>query len=169
MYKLLALLIMFSILAACSNPANRDPSSPYYDIPITTKISLLKTVTIPAHTAHIYFQGAVITSPKDTNQYHPHCRFDVRMKSETAQTINPNTYTLRRVSSNYDVVSLPDLRYYYTEFMLYSAKDTNVLSLKCGQWSSYDDMSTYLTIKQIQETLGDYMKIKLPASSINIK
>ena len=168
MYKLIALVMIFLFITACNTPASRDPSSQYYEIPLATKISLLKPVTIPANTAHIYFQGGIITSPKETNQYHPFCRFEVNKLSQTAQTIKPNPYTLKRVRSDFDVVSMPDIRLYYTEFMLHSANDTNVRSLKCGQWGRPDDTSTYLTIKQMQDTVGGYMSIELP-KTVNTK
>jgi len=163
-YKLISLLMIISIITACSTPASRDPSSQYFDIPITTQISLLKKVTIPANTAHIYFQGGVVSSPKATNQYHPFCRFEVNQLSEAAQIIMPNLYTLKRIRSDYEVVSMPDTRLYYTEFRLSSDKDKNVRSLKCGQWARPDDSITYLTIKQMQDSLGSYMTIKLPES-----
>lgn len=163
MQKLIALMAILLFVSACNTPASRDPASQYYEIPLATKISLLKPVTIPANTAHIFFQGGAVTTPKETNQYHAFCRFEVRKISKTIQSIKPDTYTLKRIRSDFDVVSMPDLRLYYTKFWLSSAKDTNVLYLKCGQWSKPDDMSTYLTIKQMQDTVGNYMRIELPA------
>jgi hypothetical protein len=162
MYKILAIILLLSMMAGCSNTASQDPASPYFEIPLSTKISLLKSVTIPANTAHIFFQDGEIKSAQNTNQYHPSCRFEINKLSDTLQVIKPNPYTSKRIRSDFNVVSMPDIRLYYTEFMLFSDQDSNVRSLTCGQWSTVTDSSTYLTIKQMQQSVGRYMSIQLP-------
>lgn len=168
MHKRLTIILLFSAITGCNSTASRDPASPYFEIPLSTKVSLLKPITIPANSAHILFQGGEIKSAQDTNQYHPFCRFEVNQLSDTSQVIQPNPYSLMRISSDFDVVSMPDIRLYYTEFFLSSDNDRNVRSLTCGQWSTISDSSTYLTIKQIQQSVGSYMSIKLPETKTSI-
>jgi len=165
MYKIITLTLTISVLSACNTPASNDPTSAYFEIPLSTKITLLKSVTIAANSAHINFQGGEIKSIKSINQYQPFCRFEVNRLSESSQQVKANTYQSVRIRSDYNVVSMPDVRLYYTEFILSSDKDKNVRSLNCGQWSTATDASTYLSIKQMQDSVGGYMRIQLPKTT----
>lgn len=156
----IALLAGFALLTACQSGAVRDPDSPWYRIPAGSKLVLLKPVTIPAGSAHVKFQGGAALGAGGVGQHEVWCRLDINRLADRPHTIQPDTFTITRMESHEEWVTLRVTKEYVKTLYLKSEAHPEVLTLTCQQWN--DPLrGTDISIPQMQHALGDYFRFEL--------
>jgi hypothetical protein len=174
MKRLLGLFALLVLSACHSTPLPRE-ESPYYTVPIGSRLILHKDLTIPAARASIYIQGSLIATWQDVNSYHPHCIFEVYQVKDTPQHVKPGTFTIRKVRQQ-DLSSVrpgtqyarlfadadPSFLIYATIMDLESIEQPEVFRLTCQHWEIPPQSPQHLTIRQIRTALGELFTLKLP-------
>jgi len=176
---LLALLAL--ALTACQSTAPRPATSPYYLIPVGSRLVLNRPIEIAPTSATVRLQFGKIVSRWDSQDFEPLCVFESRIVGETAQIVEPDSFEIVRVRRDYNSQSAqvaPRARmvrafaddgggsrqYYKTELFLHSAKQPQILAMTCQHaWepgSSGLDLRP-LTIEEIRQALGAYFTLQL--------
>jgi hypothetical protein len=157
-----ALVLVTTLLAACQSNAVRDPASPWYRIPAGSKLVLLKPVTIPPGSAHVKFQGGRALGAGGVGQHEVWCRLNVNGLSEQPRTVQPDSFTITRTSSDEDWVTLRVTKEYTRTLFLESGNQPGVRTLTCSVW---DDplYGTDISLPQIEHALGDHFRFELEA------
>ena len=175
--RLALLLIAVVVLGGCQSTSARDEASPFYVPPAGSRLVLQKTLTIPADTVGVIIQGGRAVSHRDVDQYYPHCRLEVRDRRDTAQTVNPDDFLVRRVRRDVEVVSNPRVGpvvrvghgpsffIYRTIFDLESPRQPSVRTLVCQYWGD-PALNDHLSIREIRRALGETMRLELPAADV---
>ena len=178
-----AALALSAAVAACAMQT-RDETSPNYQVPVGTRIELLKPVTVPPGRTRVFFQGG--REGGGAGQYSPSCNLEVREIREEPQTIRPGTFRVTRVhrAPFVEVVQrrplrLASLRLAFgtgdgdggdamiaptVHMELESAAQPQVLRLTCR--GGFDDPSyaEYPTVAEIRVALGDWARLEIPDS-----
>lgn len=92
------------LLSACQSLPVTNPASPYYQIPVGSRLVLKQSVQIPANTAHVFIQGGRVLPPRafnPVNQYYPNCKLEVGQVKPVSQTIAPDMFVVTRVTQNW--------------------------------------------------------------------
>jgi hypothetical protein len=168
-------------LAGCAIPVAPDENSPYYLVPVGSTLKLNQPVDIHAHRARAYIQGGRVLSFPEVKLYYPHCTLEIRTLKDTVQTVQPGTFTIRKVVQNLnDGVSsgqrqlahggirlvsgsdggLPILMY-ATHLYLYSGEQPDVLRLTCQQMNETNSRAVHVTIREMRTTLGSLINLTL--------
>jgi hypothetical protein len=180
----LILLSVVAFLAACQTADYEgNENSPYYLIPVGSTLTLTRTVTIPAEQVAVYLQGGEVVPAGRTNQYYPHCKFELFHRRDTGQTVQPDDFEIIKVvQETSDSVALDSLQLaqmsagiglnvgmdhggaslqtYRTRLMLRSAKQPDVYLLSCGQ-SAYPSEGQHVSIMEIRKVLGKIFTLQL--------
>ena len=175
------LLVLSAILlSACQSWHEPSETSPYYAIPVGSKLVLNQPVTIPAGTASVYIQRGQIVPYNGRDTYYANCKFEVETIRSAAYTVQPDEFVVSKVrqrielnrhfepgtlvaqtgDSSGDVTS----KYYARLFYLESTKQPDVLRMVCGRWD-YRAFSNHLTIQEIRSALGDMFTLRLSTPS----
>ena len=176
---LLALLAL--TLSACQSTAPLPVTSPYYLIPVGSRLVLNQPIEIAPTSATVRLQFGKIVSRFNSQDFEPLCVFESRIVGERAQIIEPDSFEIIRVRRDYNTLSAqaePRARlirafaddgggsrqYYKTELFLHSAKQPQILAMTCQHaWepgSSALDLRP-LTIDEIRQALGGYFTLQL--------
>ena len=171
MSKFLPLLVLLLITACQSGPYPYD--SPYYRIPVGSRIEVKQVLTIPANRARVYFQYGKSVQQHEVDQYFAHCWFLSWEVPDKKQTIKPGTFIVTRVQEFEDYVfrrktmllatsrnvqikgahdSLTAIEY-LTELTIHSAEQPNIRKLVCNHWEDPSD-ARHLTLADIRS--GDF-------------
>lgn len=149
--KLTLTLVMPLLLISCVQQAVRDPDSPFYRVPVGSRIVLNQPLEVRAGHTRVFLQRGAVTGFSDLDQYWPSCSFEVRDLRQEPQQIAPDTFTVRQVQQGYtQIVGQPQLqvaglglfsltereigqplvsRYY--DIWLASDQQPNVMRLRC--------------------------------------
>ncbi len=180
----MAILTVVIFLAACQTASYEgNEGSPYYKVPIGSKLILRQDIVIPPHAAGIYLQGGKIAPLAQVNQYYPHCKFEVLKLKDTPQTIQPDEFSIKKVvqETTHSVgldrlqsaavsigvgihIGMDDdhstLMTYVTRLDLHSEKQPDVFRLSCGLWA-YPPQGQHVTIREIRQVLGNVFTLGL--------
>jgi len=174
------------LLSACQTSYEGNEDSPYYQIPVGSKLILRQEVTIPPHVAGVYLQDGEIKPFSLVNKYYPHCRFEVWKLRDAPQAIKPDEFTITKVTQEMtDSVSAGNVRLadvsigigmqvghrddgasmeiYVTRLNLRSPTQPDVFRLSCGQWA-YPPTAQHVTISEIRKALGDVFTLSLASN-----
>ncbi|MCG6887907.1 MAG: hypothetical protein LJE74_11915 [Proteobacteria bacterium] len=165
MWKQATLLGAVVVISSCAS--QYGPDSPYYNIPVSSKIKVLKQFKIPPNTAHVTFQYGKIVNDNEMNAvdfWYTNCRFEVNTLGSTYQTVKPDTFSIKKIESSSYAASGRSVVNFYTKFYLHSEKSPNVLYLTCAQYDGPTDFD-YPSIPQMRKAWGDYLDIVLPADA----
>jgi len=178
MSKLLPLLVLLIIPACQSGPYSAD--SPYYRIPVGSRVEVKKVLTIPANRARVYLQFGKSIQPGEVDQYSAHCWFLSWEVLNKNQTINPDTFIVTHVQEFEDHVlrqgtmllaSSRKVHFwgvdggstaieYSTEFTIHSDEQQNIRKLVCNHWEDPSD-ARHLTLTDIRMALNEIAEIHL--------
>ncbi|MBI5611496.1 MAG: hypothetical protein HY942_00290 [Gammaproteobacteria bacterium] len=174
MKRLIGLIALLAVSACQTAPLPRE-ESPYYTVPVGSRVTLHKELTIPAARASVYIQGTLIATWQEVNSYHPHCIFEVYKVKDTPQRVQPGTFTVRKVRQQHLSGIRPGTRYarlfadsdpsfviYATVMDLESIEQPEVFRLTCQHWEIPSQSQQHLTIRQIRTALGELITLKLP-------
>ncbi len=175
-----AVLAFVLLLAACQTAAYQgDENSPYYLVPAGSRLVLNRAITVPANDAGVYIQnGEVVRSFWRVKQHYPYCALDLRRRLETPQTVQPDEFTIVRVSQeSVMTVRLPfvhvtdtdqsngaSYEIYATLMTLRSERQPEVTRLTCAQWV-YPPLQRHVTINEMRKALGDLFTLRLPGNN----
>jgi len=167
------------ILTACSS-GPYPVTSPYYQIPAGSKLVLNEELTIPPNNGRVYIQNGNVITPKEKNQYYPHCWFLSWKVPDTAQQIKPDTFYIVATRKSENVVradtplrlasalavsgllgnaSITSIEF-TTEMWLQSEKQPDIRRLICSHWENPED-GRHLTVAEMQKTLGNIAEIQI--------
>lgn len=176
--RIIALLPLCLLLGACQTTGPLDENSPYHVLPSGSRLILKQKLTIPAHSAGVLLQGGRVVSRQDVNQYHPHCRLEVQEVRETAQTVVPDEFVVRRarqythawarggfVKADWRyAVGGPSYLVFETILDLRSERQPQVRWLTCQQWSD-PAFGQHVTTREMRVTLGEIITLQLPSTA----
>jgi hypothetical protein len=165
MWKPIILLGTVVVISSCAGSNN--PDSQFYNIPLSSKIQVLKEFEIPPNTAHVTFQYGKIVNDSEMNAvnfWYTNCRFEVDTLGGKYQAVKPDTFSITRIENNNYPATGRTVLNYYTKFYLHSDKSPNVLYMTCAQYDGPTDFD-YPSIPQMRQAWGDYINIILPADA----
>jgi hypothetical protein len=172
------LIVSTMVLTACQSWHEPSETSPYYAVPVGSRLILNQPITIPADKASIYIQRGQAVSYSGRDFYYANCQFEVNTVKSVAQTIEPDEFIVNRVSQRIEVNRLfvpgtmiagmgihkSDVtdKFYGRVLYLRSSKQPDVFRISCGRWDDRP-LSNHLTIQEIRGALGDLFTLRLPA------
>ncbi|MCG7902674.1 MAG: hypothetical protein JAY99_05950 [Candidatus Thiodiazotropha lotti] len=154
-----------------------NPASPYQQIPVGSMVVLKQALEVSAHRTRLFLQLGETMQLEDFDRYKANCNFELNSLTDGVQTIQPQTFTIKRVEGlMVEVVDrLPQYRFVSVglddqgtpmvtqgyHFWLDSTQQPEVLRLSCR--GAFDDMwaSQPPSIDEIQQTMGDLAEIQL--------
>jgi len=140
-----------ALLAGCQTVATNDPAKINFRIPPDSRLVLNRELTIPAGVAHVVFQHG--EPGPAANEFEVNCRFEVRDLGP--RVIQPDSFLITRWGSQREWVNEPNTLRFYKVFYLKSERQPDLLPMTCQVWS-YPLIGRPVTIRQIQEALGEY-------------
>lgn len=174
----LLLAVTIVLLTACQSWHEPSENSPYYAIPVGSRLILNQPITISADNASVYIQRGQIVPYHRRDLYYANCKFEVNTVKQVSQTIKPDEFVVHRVSQYIEVGRFfaPGTmlagqggdsgsvmnKLYDRIIYLESSKQPDVLRISCGRWDDRP-LSNHLTIQEIRDTLGDLFTVRLSA------
>jgi len=169
------LLACAGLLAACQSTMYNE-ASPYFDIPLNSKLTLKQTLEIPPHQVGVYMQDGKVLRSALIDKYYANCRLEVSDLRSTAQKVAPDTFSVYRIRYDEDY-SARNMRFaaadgyvfadggaspqsYATLIYLRSAKQPNVVRMACQHWEDPED-AQHLSIRQMRKAMGDIFTLQL--------
>lgn len=144
-------LACIMLLAGCQTMQSTDPAKLNFRIPAGSKLVLNRELTIPAGSAHVILQHGA-PGPA-ANEFEVNCRFEVRNLGP--RVIQPDAFLITSSGSQREWVNQPSIIRFYKVFYLKSERQPDIMPMTCQYWS-YPLIGRPLTIRQVQEALGDY-------------
>lgn len=174
--------ILAALLAACQTTAYEgNENSPFYLIPVGSTVTLTRNLTIPANQVAVFLQGGDVVASGGTNQYYPHCKFELRRRLDTAQTVQADSFEITKVTQEIGhSVTLDDLQLagvsigigihagadsdgaslqtYSTRMTLRSARQPEVFRLSCGL-AALPHEGQHVSINEMRKALGNVLTL----------
>ena len=177
----IGVVVVGVFLAGCLGYYDRhiygNEKSPYFKVPVDSRLALDQELIIPANTDRIYFQHGQVRSFQDTNEYLAYCALQMRTRKDTAQTVRPDEFVveksyrqtiyqlalgepllLAQVGGGGDGVM--EYRVMVTIMELLSTSQPDVIRLTCGKWDLPPD-APHITIRDMREELGNIFRLVL--------
>lgn len=175
--KLIGILITIMLLASCQTSAYEgNENSPFYLVPAGSTLTLTRSLTIPAEQVAVFLQGGEVVASGGINQYYSHCKFELRRRLDKAQTVQPDSFEITKVTQEIGhSVTLHDLQLagvsigigihagadsdgaslqtYSTRMTLRSARQPGVFRLSCGQ-AALPHEGQHVSISEMRKALG---------------
>ena len=170
-------------LTACQSNANAPITSPYFEVPIGSRLVLNQALEIAPTSATLRFQFGKIVSRFDSQDFEPACVFESNIVAQTAQRIEPDTFDIIRVRRGNSSVSAHapsraglmmvstrfigdggSRQFYKTEFFLRSKKQPQILAMTCQHAREAGSTAAELrplTVAEIQQALGGYVTLSV--------
>lgn len=173
--------LMLAALAACSTGYRGNESSPFYTVPVGSRIVLNRPLTIPSDQLGVLFQNGKPVTRVTT--YYPHCKLELRDLAGSERTVAPGEFVVTRVSrlwghsvgagtiqladatrvrhllANNDKDGGPSIRAFVTFMDLGSDQQPEVSRLSCGVWG-YPREDQHVSIEEIRRALGDVVTVR---------
>ena len=182
MRKLLTFLLTLFLSACATGPY--PVTSPYYQIPLGSQVTLKQALTIPPNKARVYFQYGKVIKEREKDKYYPHCWFLSWKSLDTAQTIKPDNFTVIKTQKYENVVQLPTSYQlaglygtigiglgmnddggptaveFITQLTIHSDTQPDIRQFACNHWD-HPVNGEHLTVAEMQKALGEIVEIKL--------
>ena len=155
--KALFTMLMVVVLVGCQSMASDDPGSIWFRMPSGTELALNRTLTIPAHQAHIMLQHGTVSNA--ASEFDVACRFEV--KDLGPRVIQPDTFIITGYSGQEEWENYPHTKRYYKTIRLQSNSQPGIMPMVC-EYYDYPIRGRPVTLSQIPDALGDYFSFKLP-------
>lgn len=176
------LILLVLALTGCQTTAEFPVTSPYFQIPIGSRLVLNQAIEIPPNAATVRLQFGKIVSRFHTQEFEPVCVFESKIVGKTAQLIAPDSFEIIRVRQDSSAISAQaapssglikafwrsddgggSRQYYKTEMSLRSTKQPQILFMTCQQaWEPGGSLDLRpLTVAEIRQALGDYFSLRL--------
>ena len=174
------LVLLLTVLGGCQIVPERSEQSPYYPVPVGSKLVLNQPLHFAADDVSLFVQGERV-GYFSANKYYPHCKFELWTRLDKPRTIEPDTFTITRVSreSRYTQREMSPTvmkaawrmfsrgdqggaSYEITSWVMYlhSDKQPDVYRITCEHWQEPIE-ATPLSIAEIRQALGDVFTLEL--------
>ena len=173
-------VVVVVMLAGCQSFNEKyvqgNLGSPFYLVPVASRITLKQQLTIPAHRDRIYLVDGQVLQWQDVNIYRAYCMLQVFTVKAVAQTVKPTQFVVQRVFQ--DTIfqlalqgpvqvaqvdrdgGVMEYRVVVTVMELFSENAPEVIRLTCGRWELPADMP-HVTINDIHKQLGSIFDLTL--------
>ncbi len=183
MQKLIITITSTLLLMACQTEMVRDESTPRSRLTVGSSVILHQALNIPAGHGRVFVQFGGVVAKVKLDQYQPHCNFEVREISNGLEMIQPDSFTVTKVTADEeDVVRGPQLlrkaslRYSsddmgtvmvtrFVHHMLYSVAQPQVIRLTCHGGFAEPWQVKAPSVSQIRRALGDIATVRLGGST----
>ncbi|MFQ5757272.1 MAG: hypothetical protein ACE5H7_14430 [Acidiferrobacterales bacterium] len=177
----ISVVVVVVFLAGCQGYYDRhiygNEKSPYFKVPVDSRLILNQELAIPANTDRIYFQHGQVRSFQDTNEYLAYCALQIRTRKDTAQSVKPGEFVVEK-SYRQTIYQLAlraplllaqmdgggdgvmEYRVMVTIMELLSTSQPDVIRLTCGKWDLPPD-APHITIRDMREELGNIFRLVL--------
>lgn len=169
---------ILALLGACQTYAPSE-DSPYYAVPVGSRLVLNRALTIPPDRASVYIQRGQIVPFTTLDDYDPHCRFELSTVGPRPQRVEPDEFVVHQVRQEINVSRAfarpglllalggddrdrPDSKLHSRILYLRSAKQPDVLRIACMRWHGVA-FSRHLSIREIRDTLSELFTLELAA------
>ena len=181
----LAVVVFVSACQTAYKDGRPNEDSPYYEVPVDSKLILHRDLTIPARTTIVYLQrGQIVSKHYQVDRWGTYCELELSRKRDVPQTIDADEFDIYKVKQETvfgdHFIQLAsrglgfgglaqfgrgnDGRQLYeviaTRMALRSERQPDVQALVCASWHTAQALS-YLTIRGIRDTLGDLFTLQL--------
>ena len=181
----LALVVFVSACQTAYKDGQPNEDSPYYEVPVDSKLILHRDLAIPARTDIVYLQrGQIVLKYHQVYRWGTYCELELSRKRDVPQTIEADEFLIykvkqERVFGEGGFMQLAGRGVFggvagimrdnggkqlyevvATRMALRSERQPDVQALICASWHSAQAMS-YLTIRKIRNTLGDIFSLQL--------
>lgn len=153
-------VVIAALLAGCQTVGTNDTASINFRIPRGSRLVLNREFTIPAGVAHVVFQQG--KPGPAANEFEVNCRFEVRDLGP--RVIQPDSFLIARWGSQREWVNQPSILRFYKDFHLKSERQADIMPMTCQVWS-YPLIGRPVTIRQVQEALGEYFTFEFASQS----
>ena len=153
---LLALPLLFS---SRQNRDETDENSPYFVVPVGSRLVLHQTVTVPAFAAAVHLQGGLWTPQIEISRYNPHCKFELRQPKDVPQTIAPDEFVVTRTTEEV-MVQNETTQIRSRVLMLQSKRQPQVSRLSCTVWQSIVD-GRPVSGRELRQALGQAFTLEI--------
>jgi len=173
----LILAISLVFLTACQSWHDSSENSPFYPIPVGSRLILKQPLSIPADRASVYIQRGQIVPYNGRDTYYANCKFELNTLKPVAQTVDPDEFTVSKVTQYIRLNQLYEPGQMYAQISgkgdvssklyawiiyLRSSRQPDVLRMTCGRWD-YRGAARQLAIQEIRDTLGNLFTLQLSA------
>jgi len=153
----IAIAAALVLLASCTTTGSRDESSIDFRIKPGSRLILNEKLALTSGRRRVYLQfGRAMQKRED--DYSVGCYF--RVLNEETTVIQPDTFTITKVTDYSEDVLQGDITDYITELRLESPTQPQVLKMSCHKWDSAS-MGRYPTFIQIKRAVGLYASFEL--------
>lgn len=181
------ILFLFILIPGCQSAyINGVPNerSPYFQVPVDSKLILQRAITIEPTLKSAYFQRGRMIPWHQVNEYGAYCALILERKRDVEQTVKPGKFMVQKVSNenlftiakagNRNLIPIAfksrvaDMRdsngetyeVLATVMELRSDTQPEVRRLTCADWGIPQGMP-FLTVETIRQSLGDFFSLKL--------
>ena len=175
----LILLICTILLASCQPAYLKDgrpnENSPYFEIPVESKLTLHQTLTIRPYSRNVFFQNGRAMAFFDVNEFIDYCALTLYAQKQVPQSVKPDTFVVTKVYREYlyqlasasvmlaQTFQDKDGETWHvlaTQMELQSKGQPDVIRLTCAAWGLPQDISN-VTLAGIRKSLGDVATLEL--------
>jgi hypothetical protein len=182
----LAVLLVALSVSSCASQYIGDESSPFYSVPVGSRLQLVKEITIPGGQVAMYAQNGEMKHERDVDYYQPNCKFEIYTMSDQPRTVKPDVFTITKVVDDIESSSIGrpavyasrDSRVvmsvgmldrslvfnYATQLFLHSDLQPDVYRMTCQHWESVSD-DRYLSIEQMRQAMGSVFSLQIPSGN----
>lgn len=170
------LMALFMLTTACQTYPPSSEDSPYYAVPLGSRLTLNRPIRISSGQTQVHFQGGEIVPYEDLDAYYAHCRLRLSLSTPILGAIEPDEFVVHKVTQEIRVSYMTlvlasagdsdddavDTKFYARILHLRSKRQPGVLRMSCQRW---DDLafSKHMSIREIRETLDDVFTLRLAA------
>ncbi len=183
-------LVLF--LTACTSVAvhgQPDEMSPEFMVPVGSTLVLNQPLQVPAWQDQVYFQDGQTMSWRGVNIYMPHCTLKLTTKKETPQTIQADTFVVKRSYTelffmqvqapaqpsgiqlaaagwgatapiDFETHDAMDYKVMAAVMELHSAAQPDAICMICADWGLPPERP-HITVNKIRRALGAVMTLEL--------
>ena len=181
--RIVAVAGLVAVLAACQTASYQgDENSPYYVMPVGSRLTLTREVRIDPDQVAVYIQYGKVLSFRDVQKYDPFCKFELYHRIESARTVKPDeinvvravqieswrftpTSAMRLAQSGGMDSGGPSIIFYTVRMDLQSTKQPEIYRMTCGRWSMYPGRYEHVSIAEIRRALNPVFTLQLPGKS----
>jgi hypothetical protein len=179
-------LALLLLLAGCAGTAGSRPSAGSTPVPPGSVLTLHRPLELPGAGDFLYIQAGETLRLRDVQALEPHCYLETRSVPPPGYRVEPNRFTVTRVTRQTFYSGLPPagglLRvgneggdgsptalYYISHFWLEPEKPTDVYRLTCQvdrlTVSAPPLAGTYVSAEEVRAALGGLFSLDLPAET----
>jgi hypothetical protein len=145
------------ILASCRTTDTRDESSIDFRIKPGSRLILNDKLVLPSDRRRVYLQFGRVMKKREED-FSVGCYF--RVLNEDTTVIEPDTFTITKVTNYQEDVLEGEITDYITELKLESATQPQVLKMSCHKWDA-SSLGRPPTFVQIKRAVGLYVSFEL--------